>query len=141
MDINAINSDYLNNVLNTARTNASGSDLQGTLESFQGILDAKKQEKAGEAAESPAGASASTVSSEEDKKLMEACKEFEAYFYEQVFKEMKKSVSFTDSEDAASKQLMDYYEDSLTSEYAKLAAGQQENGFAQMLYEQMKRNM
>ena len=140
MDISAINSEYLNNVLSNAKTNAAGEDLKSTLESFQGILDAKKQEKVGEEAAS-VGTSEKTLSPEDDKKLMDACKEFEAYFYEQVFKEMKKSVSFTDSEDAASKQMMDYYEDSLTSEYAKLAAGQQENGFAQMLYEQMKRTM
>ncbi|MBQ8971145.1 MAG: rod-binding protein, partial [Lachnospiraceae bacterium] len=107
--------DYLNNVVNNAKSNASKTGIQGKLD---GLSD-----------------------SSTDKELMDACKEFEAYFYEQVFKEMKKSVSFTDSEDAASKQMMDYYEDSLTSEYAKLAAGQQENGFAQMLYEQMKRTM
>ena len=52
MDISAINSEYLNNVLSNAKTNAAGEDLKSTLESFQGILDAKKQEKAGEEAAS-----------------------------------------------------------------------------------------
>ncbi|MCR5108730.1 MAG: rod-binding protein [Lachnospiraceae bacterium] len=75
-----------------------------------------------------------------DEELMDVCKQFEAYFIEQVFKEMKDSVDFTQSTDSANKTLMEYYGDNLISEYAKNAADQQENGLAQMLYEQMKRN-
>lgn len=81
-----------------------------------------------------------SMASKTDDELMNACKEFETYFIEQVFKEMKKSVNFTQSDDPASNTLMDYYSDELINKYASMAADQSENGLAQMLYEQMKRN-
>ncbi len=137
MDIGGINSEYLNNILGSAKTKASGAELESTLKSFQGVLDSKLEKTSKEDTKT----SEKEEVSEEDEKLREVCKEFEAYFFEQVFKEMQKSIKLTDSEDAASNQLIDYYKDNLTSEYSKLAAGQQENGLAQMLYEQMKRNI
>ncbi len=76
-----------------------------------------------------------------DEELMDACKQFEAYFIEQIFKNAQTAmVPQTESTDGATQTLLDYYKDSLTSEYAKMASDQQENGLAQMLYEQMKRN-
>ena len=78
-----------------------------------------------------------------DEKLMEACKEFESYFIEQILKQAKKAfVPESDSVDGATQTLKDYYQDSLVSEYAKSISDQQgqENSLAQMLYEQMKRN-
>ena len=76
-----------------------------------------------------------------DDELMDVCKEFEAYFIEQVFKNMKKSmVPASQPLDGASETLKSYYEDELTSQYAKSAAEQSTSGLAQMLYEQMKRN-
>lgn len=76
-----------------------------------------------------------------DEELMEACKEFETYFIEQVFKQAKKAFApEAESIDGSTQTLKDYYQDSLVSEYAKAASSQQENGLAQMLYEQMKRN-
>ncbi len=136
MNINSINTDYLNSVLNNASENASTSQLEEKLNSFKDILDAKTAE--GADATQSAG---KEEAADRDKELMDACKQFEAYFFEQVFKEMKKSVNLTQSEDNATKQMLDYYEDNLTAEYAKMAADQQENGLAQMLYEQMKRNL
>ena len=132
MAISPINTDYLNSTAGKVSDTASTKDLEDKLNSFKDILDSKTQETESEA---------SAEEFDRDGKLMEACKQFEAYFIEQVFKEMKKSVNLTQSEDAATKQLMSYYEDNLTGEYAKMAADQQENGLAQMLYEQMKRNM
>ncbi len=77
-----------------------------------------------------------------DEELMEACKQFETYFIEQVFKHAQTAmVPASESTDGSTQTLLDYYKDSLTSEYAKLASDQQENGLAQMLYEQMKRNI
>ncbi|MCR5269346.1 MAG: hypothetical protein K6E16_12630 [Lachnospiraceae bacterium] len=76
-----------------------------------------------------------------DEELMEACKQFEAYFIEQVFKNAQTAmVPQEESTDGATKTLLDFYKDSLNTEYAKLASDQQENGLAQMLFEQMKRN-
>lgn len=83
----------------------------------------------------------SDMSESTDDELMSACKEFEAYFYEQVFKQMEKAIvpGSSDSSGAYS-TLTDYYKENLIAEYSKSAADQSENGIAQMLYEQMKRN-
>ena len=76
-----------------------------------------------------------------DDELLGVCKEFEAYFYEQIFKNMKEAlVPASESSSSANQTLVDYYGDNLTAEYSKSAADQSENGLAQMLYEQMKRN-
>lgn len=85
--------------------------------------------------ESKAGADYTNASDEE---LMDACKEFEAYFVEQMFKAMQKTVVRSDgSED---NMLVDYFKDNLVQEYAKTATEQNDLGIARMLYEQMKRN-
>ena len=76
-----------------------------------------------------------------DEELMEACKQFEAYFIEQIFKNAQNAmVPQEEATDGATKTLLVFYKESLNSEYAKLASDQQENGLAQMLFEQMKRN-
>lgn len=136
MEISGINSEYLQN----AASNASAAGVENTLKNFQEILNRKTDEARTESA-ALEETSQKAASSVKDEELMGACKEFEAYFIEQVFKEMQKSVNLTQSEDPATKQMMEYYQDNLTGEYAKMAADQQENGLAQMLYEQMKRNL
>lgn len=81
------------------------------------------------------------MSGSSDEELLSACKEFEAYFYEQVFKKMEEAlVPKSDDSNGSNSILTDYYKDSLISEYSKSAADQSQNGLAQMLYEQMKRN-
>lgn len=77
-----------------------------------------------------------------DDELMEACKEFESYFLEQVFKEMEKTVSiFKDDEDEGSTaQLVNYFKETTLTELASQSTDQNSLGLAQMLYEQMKRN-
>lgn len=73
--------------------------------------------------------------------LMEACKEFEAYFIEQIYKGMEKTIMKADDDSASSSQYMDCFGDMQIQEYAKLAAEQGEGiGLASQLYEQMKRN-
>ncbi len=142
MDINGINNSYLNSVLNNAESTSRTSGLEEKLNSFKDILDSKTFENSGKVADpSEEGAAGKDSEKVRDEELMNACKQFEAYFIEQVFKEMKSSVNLTQSEDPATKQLLSYYEDNLTGEYAKMAADQQENGLAQMLFEQMKRNL
>lgn len=142
MDINGINNSYLNSVLNNAESTSRTSGLEEKLNSFKDILDSKTSENSAKVADpSEEGAAGKDSEKVRDEELMNACKQFEAYFIEQVFKEMKSSVNLTQSEDPATKQLLSYYEDNLTGEYAKMAADQQENGLAQMLFEQMKRNL
>ncbi len=74
--------------------------------------------------------------------LLEACKEFEAYFLEMVFKEMQKSVdSLRDDENSSGTNgLVDYFKDTALQELASTSTDIQGTGLAQTLYEQMKRN-
>ena len=75
-----------------------------------------------------------------DDELMKVCKEFEAYFTEQVFKSMQKMVPESKDSDAANAQLKDYYKENLIKEYASISSERGELGLAQVLYEQMKLN-
>lgn len=73
--------------------------------------------------------------------MLKACKEFEAYFTEQIFKAMQKMVPKNEEEeDGANSQLVDYFKEQLTSEYAAMSAKGRGLGLAEKLYEQMKRN-
>lgn len=75
-----------------------------------------------------------------DEELMDACKQFEAYFLEQMFKSMAATVPKNEETTAYTSNLMDYYTDEMMQ---KLATDTTENnslGLAQTLYEQMKRN-
>lgn len=77
-----------------------------------------------------------------DEELMSACKEFESYFLEQVFKGMQKMVPKSETESSYTSTIKEYYQDELIKNYAADAANQGEGlGIAQMLYEQMKRNI
>ena len=74
-----------------------------------------------------------------DDELMEVCKEFEAYFTEQVYKEMLKTVP--DSTSGSNSTLVDYFKDQAVSEIANRSVEQNNGtGLAQSLYEQMRRN-
>ena len=73
-----------------------------------------------------------------DDELLDACKEFESYFVEQVFKALQKMVPENEESDS---KYMDMFGDTLIQEYAKSATNQGDGfGIANMLYEQMKRN-
>lgn len=93
------------------------------------------------------------LSKADDKELMDVCKDFEAYFVEQMFKAMEKMSHIMpededDNKDSAisanyATQMKDYFQGELLSKYAESAAdsnGGSGLGIAQMLYEQMKRN-
>ena len=76
-----------------------------------------------------------------DEELMDACKEFEAYFVEQMFKEMQKTVPEEEYSSASTQNMVGYYRDNMLQEMAKMSTENGELGLAQMLYEQMKLNM
>ena len=80
------------------------------------------------------------LSTASDEELMDVCKDFEAYFVEQVMKEMKKMIPEDDNKDQSMGQLKDYFEDQMMQEYADKIVDQGDFGIAQTLYEQMKRN-
>lgn len=72
-----------------------------------------------------------------EEELMEVCKDFEAYFVEQMFKAMQKMVPENEDSD---NDYMNMFGDMLVQQYAESATNQQQLGIAQALYEQMKRN-
>lgn len=75
-----------------------------------------------------------------EEQLMSACREFEAYFIEQIYKGMEKTIMKAE-DDESDNQYMNYFGDMQIQEYAKLASEQGEGiGLAQQLFEQMKRN-
>ncbi len=77
-----------------------------------------------------------------DKELMDACKQFESYFLEQIFKEMEKSVDAMKStkEDQSTSNLVNYYKDKTLADIASQSTELQGTGLAQQLYENLKRN-
>ena len=58
-----------------------------------------------------------------EEELMDACREFEAYFIEQIYKGMEKTIMKADDGNSSS-SYMDYFQDMQTQEYAKLASEQ-----------------
>ncbi|MDD3368971.1 MAG: rod-binding protein [Lachnospiraceae bacterium] len=75
-----------------------------------------------------------------DEELLGACKQFEAYFLEQVFKEMKKTVPKNEDADAPTSNLVDYFKDSALQQLTSDSTEKNGLGLAEQLYEQMKRN-
>jgi flagellar protein FlgJ len=80
------------------------------------------------------------VSSE---KLMSACKQFEAYLWEQVYKEMKKSsTTFGDDSDSNDygMNMVNLFMDKAIETVSSESVTQGPNSLAQTLYDQLKRN-
>ncbi len=75
-----------------------------------------------------------------DEKLMDACKQFESYFLEQVLKEMEKTIPKNEDSSESSSNMVDYFKDTTMQELAKESTDSNSLGLAQTLYEQMKRN-
>ncbi len=76
-----------------------------------------------------------------DEELMDVCKKFEAYFLEQCFKEMAKTVGNEEEfSSSATSTLVDYYKENLIKEMSEQSTQKESLGLAQMLYDQMKRN-
>ena len=82
----------------------------------------------------------SDYSNATDEELMDACKKFESYFLEQVFKEMVKTIPESESSSSSNSTMLDYFKDEMIQKVAEDSTEQNSLGLAQMLYEQMKRN-
>ena len=80
------------------------------------------------------------MSTATDEELMDACKQFEAYFLEQMFKAMMKTIPENEDMSGSTSTLMDYYKDEMVQQLASDSTENNSLGLAQMLYEQMKRN-
>lgn len=72
-----------------------------------------------------------------DVEAMAACKEFEAYMLEQVYKSMEKTVMKADEKENLYE---DYFGDMMIQEYSQIAVDQGGIGLAEYLYESMKNN-
>ena len=82
----------------------------------------------------------SVTSATTDDELMDACKQFESYFIEQMFKEMWKTVPESEYSFSSTSSMVDYYKDEMIKSFAEQTTDQSSLGLAQTLYEQMKRN-
>ena len=67
-----------------------------------------------------------------DDELMDACKQFESYFLEQMFKEMMKTIPESEDTSSSNSQLMDYYKDEMVQQIASDSTEQNSLGLAQM---------
>lgn len=75
-----------------------------------------------------------------DDELMDACKQFESYFTQQMLEAMEKMVPDHEYTSSSSEQLESYFKEQLNAEYANQATEGDGIGIAKMMYEQMKRN-
>ncbi len=75
-----------------------------------------------------------------DEELLDACKQFEAYFIEQVLKEVQKTIPESSLTDGPTSSLVGYFKDETIQEIAGNIQDQQQLGLAQQMYEQLKRN-
>lgn len=81
----------------------------------------------------------------DDEELLEVCKQFEAYLWEQVLKGMEKTAKIfggDDDEEGYASNMVDAFKDTAIQEIATQMSSETEgpNSLAQILYEQMKRN-
>ncbi|MBO4374443.1 MAG: rod-binding protein [Lachnospiraceae bacterium] len=114
-----IDSSYFSNYLNTVNDEASSRAAE-----YSGLKNKLNR----------------TGSDTSDDELMDVCKQFEAYFIEQVFKEMEKTVPKSDMGFNSDDRLVNFFKDDVRQKLATKAGEQQGLGLAQMMYEQMKRN-
>lgn len=76
-----------------------------------------------------------------EEELMNACKQFEAYFVEQMYKSMLKTIPENESMSGSGSTMLDFYKDKMVEGIAEQTAEQNGGmGLAKMLYEQMRRN-
>lgn len=75
-----------------------------------------------------------------DAEMLDACKKFEAYFIEQVLKEVKKTIPENEEMDGPTSNLVDYFKDNMIQEFSAKIQETSGIGLAQQMFEQMKRN-
>lgn len=78
------------------------------------------------------------IKEQDDEQLVEACEQFEAYYVQNLFKEMRKTIPdgglFEDSNEKG------IYEDMLDEEYSKVISKGSGTGIADALYKQLSKN-
>lgn len=112
-------------------------DLGGLSSSYGDIINTQAQDIQTEKMQQSISGDYSNSSKEE---LMDACKQFEAYFLEQIFKGMEKTIPKNENGDRSTQNLLDFFKETTIQEMAEQSTDTNSLGLAQMLYEQMKRN-
>jgi flagellar protein FlgJ len=103
----------------------------------------KTKNELGSALSSTGTSKTSTEETTSKEKLMSACKQFEAYLWEQVYKEMKNSTTtFGDSSDSNDygKNMVNLFMDQAIETVSSESVTEGPNSLAQSLYDQLKRN-
>lgn len=83
----------------------------------------------------------SAINDASDEELMDACKDFEAYFMEKIFSSMLEATkAFTEDskEDSYASKMVDYFKDTAVQALTEESTKQGGIGLAKQLYEQMK---
>ncbi|MDE7431500.1 MAG: rod-binding protein [Lachnospiraceae bacterium] len=75
-----------------------------------------------------------------DEELMDVCKQFEAYFIEQLYKGMEAMIPKDKHEKSSASKSVDLFKDSMIQQIANDTVETQGLGIAQMLFESMKRD-
>lgn len=77
-----------------------------------------------------------------DAELLDACKQFEAYLWEQVYKNVDKTTNLfgSQSDGSYAGNMVNMFSDNLIQEVSKMSVSEGENSLAMRLYEQLKRN-
>jgi flagellar protein FlgJ len=83
------------------------------------------------------------VDSKDAVKLKKACKDFESYFINYIYKQMQNSVNSINNGEGVIKRSQgeDIFTDMLAQEYSKQATQQGGIGLADMMYKQLSRNL
>lgn len=80
----------------------------------------------------------SAAEKQDDEALKKACKDFEGYFLQQLFSEMRKTIPDGGLTEASPGRTI--FEDMLYEEYAKNISAGRGTGIADMLYKQLAKN-
>ncbi len=77
-----------------------------------------------------------------DAELLDACKQFEAYLWEQVYKNVDKTTNLfgSQSEGSYAGNMVNMFSDTLIQKVSEMSVTNGDNSLAMRLYEQMKRN-
>ena len=111
-------------------------DIGGLSSTYTDIMSTQVQNAQSQKLQDTVNGDYANASEEE---LMDACKQFEAYFLEQVFKGMEKTIPKTEDGDASTQNLLDYFKDNTIQQLAADSTESNSLGLAQMLFEQMSK--
>ena len=114
-------------------------DISSLTEYATGILsDAESTAAAGKVSSKLKSVSKDST----DDELLDACKQFEAYLWEQVYKNVDKTTNLfgSQSDGSYAGNMVNMFSDNLIQEVSKMSVGEGPNSLAMKLYEQMKRN-